>query len=284
MGSNPIFRLILNIMLEILILLPLLGSLLIILIPRNNLFLIRNIALNFSLITFLFSVLLWIGFDSFISKFQFITKIQWLSSLKINFILGVDGVSLLFVVLTTLIFPICILSSWRNIKKNLKEYMILLLIMESLLIIVFTILDLLLFYVFFESILIPMFLIVGIWGSRRRKIRAAYLLFFYTLFGSVLMLVAIMSIFSQAGTTDYQTLLLIDFNESKQKFLWLAFFLSFASKIPMVPVHIWLPEAHVEAPTTGSVILAGILLKWEVMVLYDFQSHYFLMHHYILPR
>ncbi len=261
MGSNPIFRLILNIMLEILILLPLLGSLLIILIPRNNLFLIRNIALNFSLITFLFSVLLWIGFDSFISKFQFITKIQWLSSLNINFILGVDGVSLLFVVLTTLIFPICILSSWRNIKKNLKEYMILLLIMESLLIIVFTILDLLLFYVFFESILIPMFLIVGIWGSRRRKIRAAYLLFFYTLFGSVLMLVAIMSIFSQAGTTDYQTLLLIDFNESKQKFLWLAFFLSFASKIPMVPVHIWLPEAHVEAPTTGSVILAGILLK-----------------------
>ena len=165
MGSNPIFRLILNIMLEILILLPLLGSLLIILIPRNNLFLIRNIALNFSLITFLFSVLLWIGFDSFISKFQFITKIQWLSSLNINFILGVDGVSLLFVVLTTLIFPICILSSWRNIKKNLKEYMILLLIMESLLIIVFTILDLLLFYVFFESILIPMFLIVGIWGQ-----------------------------------------------------------------------------------------------------------------------
>lgn len=261
MGSNPIFRLVIFIMLEILILLPLIGSLFILLAPKENIVLIRNIALNFSLITFLSSVFLWIAFDSFVSKFQFITKIQWLSSLNINFILGIDGISLLFIVLTTLIFPICILSSWRNIKKNLKEYMILLLIMESLLIIVFTILDLLLFYVFFESILIPMFLIIGIWGSRRRKIRAAYLLFFYTLLGSVLMLVAIMSIYSQTGSTDYQVLLLADFNESKQKFLWLAFFFSFASKIPMVPVHIWLPEAHVEAPTTGSVILAGILLK-----------------------
>jgi proton-translocating NADH-quinone oxidoreductase chain M len=133
--------------------------------------------------------------------------------------------------------------------------------MESLLIIVFSILDLLLFYVFFESILIPMFLMIGIWGSRRRKIRASYLLFFYTLLGSVLMLVAIISIHVKVGTTDYQTLLLFDFDKNQQKILWLAFFLSFASKIPMIPVHIWLPEAHVEAPTTGSVILAGILLK-----------------------
>jgi len=175
--------------------------------------------------------------------------------------LGIDGIGLLFILLTTLIFPICILSSWRNILKNLKEYMILLLIMESLLIIVFSVLDLLLFYIFFESILIPMFLIIGIWGSRRRKIRASYLLFFYTLFGSVLMLIGIMSIYIEVGTTDYQTLLLADFDKEKQKFLWLAFFLSFASKIPMAPLHIWLPEAHVEAPTTGSVILAGILLK-----------------------
>jgi len=248
-------------MLETLILLPLIGSLFILIIPKENVFLIRNIALNSSLLTFLVSVFLWISFDSFVSKFQFITKVQWLSSLNINFILGIDGIGLLFVVLTTLIFPICILSSWKNINKNFKEYMILLLILESLLIIVFTILDLLLFYVFFESILIPMFLMIGIWGSRRRKVRAAYLLFFYTLFGSVLMLIAIMSIYIQVGSTDYQTLLLADFNETKQKFLWLAFFLSFASKIPMVPVHIWLPEAHVEAPTTGSVILAGILFK-----------------------
>ena len=248
-------------MLETLILVPLIGSLFILMIPKENIFLIRNIALNSSLLTFLISVILWIGFDSFIGAFQFITKIQWLSSLNINFILGIDGIGLLFVVLTTLIFPICILSSWKNINKNFKEYMVLLLILESLLIIVFTILDLLLFYIFFESILIPMFLMIGIWGSRRRKVRAAYLLFFYTLFGSVLMLVAIMSIYMQVGSTDYQILLSVNFAEDRQKFLWLAFFLSFASKIPMVPVHIWLPEAHVEAPTTGSVILAGILLK-----------------------
>jgi proton-translocating NADH-quinone oxidoreductase chain M len=133
--------------------------------------------------------------------------------------------------------------------------------MESLLIIVFCILDLLLFYVFFESILIPIFLIVGIWGSRRRRIRASYMLFLYTLLGSVLMLLAILVMYFQVGTTDYQILLTSNFSDNKQKILWLAFFVSFAAKIPMVPVHIWLPEAHVEAPTTGSVILAGILLK-----------------------
>jgi NADH-quinone oxidoreductase subunit M len=248
-------------MLELLVLLPLIGSLVILFIPAGNQILIRNTALNCSLITLFFSTFIWAGFDSFVSKFQFISKIQWLSSLNINFILGIDGIGLLFVLLTTLIFPICILSSWQNIKKNLKEYMILLLIMESLLILVFTILDLLLFYVFFESILIPMFLIIGIWGSRRRKIRASYLLFFYTLFGSVLMLIAIMAIYLEIGSLDYQVLLLVEFDKNKQLFLWLAFFLSFASKIPMIPFHIWLPEAHVEAPTTGSVILAGILLK-----------------------
>lgn len=248
-------------MLELIIIMPVLGALAILGIQRDSVYMIRNTALYSSLAALFLSSFLWIGFDSFITKFQFITKISLLASLNINFILGIDGIGLLFVVLTTLIFPICILSSWKNIKKNLKEYMILLLVMESLLVIVFTVLDLLLFYVFFESILIPMFLMIGIWGSRRRKIRASYLLFFYTLFGSVLMLVAIMSIYAQTGTTDYQALLLADFSENKQKFLWLAFFLSFASKIPMVPVHIWLPEAHVEAPTTGSVILAGILLK-----------------------
>ena len=248
-------------MLELIIIMPVLGALAILGIQRDSVYMIRKTALYSSLAALFLSSFLWIGFDSFITKFQFITKISLLASLNINFILGIDGIGLLFVVLTTLIFPICILSSWKNINKNFKEYMILLLLMESLLIIVFTILDLLLFYVFFESILIPMFLMIGIWGSRRRKIRASYLLFFYTLFGSVLMLVAIMSIYIQTGTTDYQTLLLFDFSENKQKYLWLAFFLSFASKIPMVPVHIWLPEAHVEAPTTGSVILAGILLK-----------------------
>ena len=139
--------------------------------------------------------------------------------------------------------------------------MIVFLLMESLLLLVFSLLDLLLFYVFFESILIPMFLLVGVWGSRARKIRASYLLFFYTLFGSIFMLLAILVLFFETGTTDYQVLLLTDLSFFKQKLLWLAFFIAFASKIPMVPVHIWLPEAHVEAPTTGSVILAGILLK-----------------------
>jgi len=248
-------------MLELLILIPLLGSFILLYIPKENIIAIRNIALCFSLITFFISILLWITFDSFIAKFQFVVKFFWLSGLNINSYLGIDGISLLFIILTTLIFPICILNSWKNIKEHLKEYMILFLIMESLLIIVFSILDLFLFYVFFESILIPMFLIIGIWGSRRRKVRAAYLLFFYTLFGSVLMLIAILVIFFQVGSTDYQALLVSDFSYNKQKLLWLAFFLSFAAKIPMIPVHIWLPEAHVEAPTTGSVVLAGILLK-----------------------
>ena len=149
-------------MLELLIFLPLLGSLFILFIPKGDIISIRNTALKFSLLTFFCSAFLWIGFDSFSPTFQFLSKIEWLSSLNINFVLGVDGIGLLFVLLTTLIFPICILSSWKNIGQNLKEYMILLLIMESLLIIVFSILDLLLFYVFFESILIPMFLIVGV--------------------------------------------------------------------------------------------------------------------------
>ena len=248
-------------MLELLFTIPIFGSLLIVFTPRDNIIYIRNIALYSSLITFFMSVLVWVEFDYFISKFQFVNKISWFSSLNINFFVGIDGISLLFILLTTFIFPLCILTSWKTIKENVKEYMIVFLIMESLLIIVFCLLDLILFYVFFESILIPIFLIVGIWGSRRRRIRASYMLFLYTLLGSVLMLLAILVIYFQVGTTDYQILLTSSFSENKQKILWLAFFVSFAAKIPMVPVHIWLPEAHVEAPTTGSVILAGILLK-----------------------
>jgi NADH-quinone oxidoreductase subunit M len=240
---------------------PLIGAFILLFIRQKDTNLIKKIALYTSLITFLLSTFIWFFFDTTVAGFQFSVKMEWLNSYNINFVLGVDGISLLFIILTTLLFPICILSSWNAISKNLKDYMILLLIMESMLLLVFTILDLLLFYVFFESILIPMFLIIGIWGSRRRKIRASYLLFFYTLFGSVLMLVAILNIYAKIGTTDYQVLLIQDFDPILQRFYWLAFFLSFASKIPMIPVHIWLPEAHVEAPTTGSVILAGILLK-----------------------
>jgi len=156
---------------------------------------------------------------------------------------------------------LCILASWTGIKDNAKEYLVAFLVMESFLIGVFSVLDLMLFYVLFESVLIPMFLIIGIYGSRERKIRASYFFFLYTLIGSVLMLLGIFYIFYVVGTTDYETLIAFSFTEQEQKFLWLMFFASFATKVPMLPMHIWLPEAHVEAPTAGSVILAGVLLK-----------------------
>lgn len=248
-------------MLEILILLPLIGSFVILFINKKNYVLIRIVALWFSLSTFFVSIILWLSYDHLSPKFQFLVVLPWLEALNINCCLGVDSISLLFIVLTSFIFPLCILASWSNIKFYFKEYLITFLIMESLLLLVFCLLDLLLFYVFFESILIPMFLIVGIWGSRVRKIRASYMLFLYTLFGSVFMLLAILVLLFDVGTTDYQWLLVSEISPFKQKLLFLAFFIAFASKIPMVPVHIWLPEAHVEAPTSGSVILAGILLK-----------------------
>jgi len=159
------------------------------------------------------------------------------------------------------LIPLCLLASWDSVSKFYKEYVIAFLVMESFLILVFCVRDLLLFYIFFESVLIPMFIIIGVWGSRERKVRASYMFFLYTLFGSVLMLISILFIYFKTGTTDYETLLTVNFTTIEQRFIWLAFFASFASKIPMLPVHIWLPEAHVEAPTAGSVVLAGILLK-----------------------
>jgi proton-translocating NADH-quinone oxidoreductase chain M len=201
------------------------------------------------------------SFDNSSSRFQFVEAYNWIESSNIIFYLGVDGISLFFILLTTLLIPICLLASWDAIKFNEKEYFIAFLAMEALVIAVFCVLDIILFYVFFESVLIPMFIIIGVWGSRERRIRAAYMFFLYTLLGSVLMLLAILYIYYQAGTTDYQILLTTTFDPEVQKLLWLAFFASFAVKVPMLPVHIWLPEAHVEAPTAGSVILAGILLK-----------------------
>jgi proton-translocating NADH-quinone oxidoreductase chain M len=245
-------------LLIIIILIPLIGALILLFIKEINK--IRLIALNTSLLTFVISLFLWFLFDNTSSKFQFVQYLGWSSELNIYCTLGIDGISLFFILLTSLLFPLCILHSWV-IKTRVKEYMIAFLIMESLLFLVFSVLDLLLFYVFFESILIPMFIIIGIWGSRERKVRAAYMLFLYTLLGSVFMLLAILYIYSVVGSTDYQVLLTYDFEETIQKWLWLAFFASFAVKIPMLPFHIWLPEAHVEAPTAGSVILAGILLK-----------------------
>ena len=250
------------------LLFPLFGGCLLLFVPTWNHRLIRLIALYVSLATFLLSLLLWIQFDNSTGKFQFMqsfalvehaTKQPEYSSL--SFIIGIDGISLFFIILTTFLIPVCILVGWKSISIYVKEYCIAFLVLESLMICFFSVLDLLLFYVFFESVLIPMFIIIGVWGSRERKIRAAYQFFLYTLFGSVLMLLAILLIYFQTGTTDLQILYTTRFSETREILLWLAFFASFAVKVPMVPVHIWLPEAHVEAPTAGSVILAGIMLK-----------------------
>lgn len=240
---------------------PIIGILLLLVISPRETRLLKFIALNLTCFSFIGSLLLWSSFSKSIGFFQFLVKLTWFPLLTLNFTLGVDGISLFFIILTTLLIPLCILASWNSVGHSLKEFLIAFLFLDFLLIGVFCVLDLLFFYIFFESVLIPMFLIVGIWGSRERKILAAYYFFLYTLLGSVVMLLATLYILEQVGTTDYEILLTFSFSEIEQKFLWFAFFLSFASKVPMVPVHLWLPEAHVEAPTAGSVILAGVLLK-----------------------
>ncbi len=242
--------------------LPLVGAFLILLIRddgRAALRNIRNVALLTTVFTFLLSLFIWIGFNPNDPGFQMVEKVEWLDS-GISYSMGVDGISMLFVILTTFLMPLCILASWQAIEKRVKEYMIAFLLLETLMIGVFCALDIVLFYVFFEAGLIPMFIIIGVWGGKRR-IYASFKFFLYTLLGSVLMLLAIMAMFWQAGTTDIPTLLAHDFPSQMQTWLWLAFFASFAVKMPMWPVHTWLPDAHVEAPTAGSVILAGILLK-----------------------
>jgi proton-translocating NADH-quinone oxidoreductase chain M len=223
--------------------------------------LLKLVSLNFSCLTFILSLFLWIFFNKSVGIFQYVNVFSWLPFWNINFVVGVDGISLFFILLTTLLIPLCFLASWNSIQSNIKYYVILFLLMEFLLIAVFCVLDLFLFYIFFESVLIPMYFIIGIWGSRERKVRASYFFFLYTLLGSVLMLLSILYIYNKVGTTNYEVLLTYSFSKEQQKILWFFFFLSFATKIPMVPVHLWLPEAHVEAPTSGSVILAGILLK-----------------------
>lgn len=252
--------------LSFLILFPLFGSFIILWIPSENKLVLKTIGLLTSGITFLFSLALWINFNQSISRFQFVEAIDywfpWDSTSSTPILLGIDGISLFFVLLTTLLIFLCLLSSWDNIQIHLKEYILAFLVLDSLLIGVFTVLDLLVFYILFESTLIPMFIMILIWGSRERKIRAATMLFLYTLFGSVFMLAGILYIYWHVGTTDYQVVVAsANFSPFEQRILWLSFFLSFATKVPMLPVHIWLPEAHVEAPTAGSVILAGILLK-----------------------
>jgi NADH-quinone oxidoreductase subunit M len=241
--------------------LPLVGVVLILFIrdeseaARKN---IRMIALLTTIVTFLVSLLVWIGFNPSDAGFQMVEKHAWLDS-GISYHMGVDGISMLLVILTTLMMVFTILASWQ-VQSRVKAYMISFLVLEMLMIGVFCALDIVLFYVFFEAGLIPMFIIIGVWGGKRR-VYASLKFFLYTLLGSVLMLLAIMAMFWQSGTTDIPTLLTHNFPVSMQPWLWFAFFASFAVKMPMWPVHTWLPDAHVEAPTAGSVILAAILLK-----------------------
>ncbi|WP_332682271.1 NADH-quinone oxidoreductase subunit M [Bosea sp. (in: a-proteobacteria)] len=219
----------------------------------------RYAALIATVATFILALIAWGRFDSANPGFQMVETHGWVSD-AIKFKLGVDGFSFPFVVLTAFLMPFCILASWTSVEKRVREYMVAFLILETLMIGVFVALDLVLFYLFFEAGLIPMFLIIGIWGGKRR-VYASYKFFLYTLLGSVLMLLALMAMYWNAGTTDIPTLLTHHFPVSMQPWLWLAFFASFAVKMPMWPVHTWLPDAHVEAPTAGSVILAAILLK-----------------------
>lgn len=273
---------------------PLAGAFVLFFISSWNKPAIKVIALTVSLVNFLLSLLLWLFFDNSAQKFQYLSgaftnhviadgtsktaffdeKQELITEIihfdkdvfiqeggSLNLILGIDGISLFFIILTTFLIPVCLLVGWKTIEIYVKEYAIAFLVMESLMIAVFSVLDLLLFYIFFESVLIPMFIIIGVWGSRERKIRAAYQFFLYTLFGSLLMLLAVLLIYFQAGTCSLETLYTTSWSEKRSLLLWLAFFASFAVKVPMVPVHVWLPEAHVEAPTAGSVLLAGIMLK-----------------------
>ena len=221
----------------------------------------RSVALVTTLATFLISLLLWIRFDPTKAGFQFEEKVAWVPALNIGYHAGIDGISLFFVLLSTLLTPICILASWESVKVRVKEYMIAFLVLETFMVGMFCALDLTLFYIFFEGVLIPMFLIIGVRGGKRR-VYAAFKFFLYTLLGSVLMLLAIIAVYWQVGTTDLPTVMeKLDLPFTWQCWLWLAFFASFAVKVPMWPVHTWLPDAHVEAPTAGSVILAGVLLK-----------------------
>ncbi|MCC8427472.1 NADH-quinone oxidoreductase subunit M [Reyranella aquatilis] len=221
----------------------------------------RSVAIVTTTVTFLISLLLWVRFDPTKAGFQFEEKVAWVPALNIGYHAGIDGISLFFVLLSTLLTPICILASWESIKVRVKEYMIAFLVLETFMVGMFCALDLALFYVFFEGVLIPMFLIIGVWGGKRR-VYAAFKFFLYTLLGSVLMLLAIIAVYWQVGTTDLPTAMeKLNLPFTWQCWLWLAFFASFAVKVPMWPVHTWLPDAHVEAPTAGSVILAGVLLK-----------------------
>ncbi|MFN3701786.1 MAG: NADH-quinone oxidoreductase subunit M [Alphaproteobacteria bacterium] len=251
-------------LLSIMTFLPVIGALLIIFgikgAPedvQNN---AKHMALFTSLFTLAFALFMYMRFEPSVADFQFVEQSNWFRAFGIQYYMGVDGISVLFVLLSAFLTPICILASWNSVKKRTREYMAAFLILESLMIGTFCALDMVLFYVFFEAVLIPMFIIIGVWGGVRR-VYSAYKFFLYTLLGSVLMLVAVLAIFLQSGSSSIPHLIENPMTGNIQYWLWLAFFASFAVKMPMWPVHTWLPDAHVEAPTAGSVILAGVLLK-----------------------
>jgi len=221
---------------------------------------IKHLAFFSSVFVLAFAIFTYYNFDPADASFQFVEKHSWFGDMGISYHLGVDGISIYFILLSAFLTPICVLASWNNVKERLKEYMIAFLVLESFMIGAFSALDSVLFYVFFEGVLLPMFLIIGVWGGERR-IYASYKFILYTLLGSVLMLLALLVLYVQNGTTDIPTLMANPVAPGLQKWLWLALFASFAVKLPMWPFHTWLPDAHVEAPTAGSVILTGVLLK-----------------------
>ncbi|PZW43598.1 NADH dehydrogenase subunit M [Humitalea rosea] len=250
-------------LLSLLTFLPLVGCAIILSVRGDEAVVASNArwtALWTSLIIFALSLMLWVNFDQGSAEFQFEENLAWLPDFGLSYHMGVDGISVLFVLLSTLLTPICILASWESVQTRVREYMIAFLVLETMMVGMFCALDFVLFYVFFEGVLIPMFLIIGVWGGPRR-VYAAYKFFLYTLLGSVLMLLAILALWFQAGTTDIPALFDLQLSVPMQSWIFVAFLASFAVKVPMWPVHTWLPDAHVEAPTGGSVILAGVLLK-----------------------
>lgn len=244
--------------LSTLIFLPLLGALILLVIPGDNA--CRNWTLLVTLITALVSLPLYSRFDQTTAKYQFGEHVSWIPVFDINYTLGIDGISLLLVLMTTLLIPLCVLASWRYIGTRVKEFMICLLLMETAMLGVFMALDFVLFFIFWEAMLIPMYLLIAVWGGPR-KTYASIKFFLYTLAGSVLMLVAIIALYLETGTFSIPAMMGQDYSSTFQIFVFLAFFLAFAIKVPMFPFHTWLPAAHVEAPTAGSVILASLLLK-----------------------
>ena len=243
--------------------LPLVGAAFILFIRGDDAVVASNsrwMALWTSLIVFVVSLLLWVHFDTAEPGFQFRESLSWLPEFGVGYRMGVDGISVLFVLLSTALTPICILSSWEAVTTRVREYMVAFLVLETMMVGMFSAQDFIIFYMFFEGVLIPMFLIIGVWGGARR-VYASFKFFLYTLLGSILMLLALLAIWYSTGTTDLAVLMQARFPARMQFWLFLAFFASFAVKVPMWPVHTWLPDAHVEAPTAGSVILAGVLLK-----------------------